>query len=309
MTRFLIGFITRLTLAWVLIALLGLAVGHMLREDEISFSAKNVGNGFSVYVMSPNRHLVRRLTYGIYDVQFTWSPDGQSIAVTTEHDNAPDIYVMDMNGRNSAFLDRTSQNKYSPAWSPDGHSVAYVSSRSPGSTRLAITNVETGSTRYFAHENHFISNPTWSPDGKHIVFVSQFTDEVSSVLYNLDVASEKISALTTVPGYDMYAIWSPNNRYLLYVQVQPKAALYILDNQTRQTTLLDANNINTYDTPDWSPNSRSILFTRFVNNYRGDTAVFQLDVESCLQNTICIPQELALPLSIYLNPRWWPHQP
>jgi Tol biopolymer transport system component len=250
------------------------------------------------------------LTYGLYDVQFAWSPDGQTIAVTTEHDNAPDIYVMNINGRNSAYLDRAFQNRYSPAWSPDGHFIAYVTSCSPGSNQLAITNVDTGNTRYFVHKNHFVSNPAWSSDGKHIVFVSQVTDVVKSELYDLDVASEKISALNAAPGYDMYAVWSPNNRYLLFLQAQPKAALYIRDSLSNKTTLLDADNVNIYDTPTWSSDSRSILFTRFVNNYRGDTAVFQLDVESCLeQSAACIPQELVLPLSIYLNPRWWPHQP
>jgi Tol biopolymer transport system component len=83
---------------------------------------------------------------------------------------------------------------------------------------------------------------------------------------------------------------------------------YILDSPSGQTRLLYSDSVNIYDAPTWSQDSRSILFTRFDNNYRGDTSIFQLEVESCLQEAAkCTPQELALPLSIYLNPRWWPH--
>src|SRR4029079_15289862 len=106
-----------------------------------------------------------------------------------------------------------------------------------------------------------------------------------SALYDVDVESEVITLLTSGPGYYLNAVWSPNHRYLLYTQAQPKAALYLLDSQTGQTMLLYTDTVNIYDTPTWSSDSHSILFTRFVNNYRGqgDTGIFQLDVEVCLQ--------------------------
>jgi Tol biopolymer transport system component len=227
MTRFLIRLISRILLGCALMVLLGLGVGRALREDEISFSAKNPRNGFSIYLMSLSRHMMRQLTYSTYDIQFAWSPDGQFIAVVRERDNSPTIYLMNINGQKVSPLNSDPQNAYAPAWSPDGHSVVYVSSHPPASNELAITNLDTGATRYLRHGDHDVSNPTWSPDGKHMIFVSQPPNVVGAALYDMDVVSEKISLLTSAPGYYMNAIWSPNNRYLLYTQAQPKAALYI----------------------------------------------------------------------------------
>jgi TolB protein len=67
-----------------------------------------------------------------------WSPDGQYIAFTSDRDSFVDdqgietlnteIYVMDANGANQTRLTRHIAWDESPAWSPDGEHIVFITS-------------------------------------------------------------------------------------------------------------------------------------------------------------------------------------
>lgn len=97
---------------------------------------------YNIYVMDADRSNVVQLTRGpANDQSPAWSPDGRRIAFASSPcpitcDNGEgwrdfDIYVMDADGSNVIQLTRGPANDYSPAWSPDGRRIAFVSSSSP----------------------------------------------------------------------------------------------------------------------------------------------------------------------------------
>ena len=52
-----------------------------------------------------------------------------TISFTSDRAGNLDIYIIDTNGENLANLTNHAADDYSPTWSPDGRSVAYVSER------------------------------------------------------------------------------------------------------------------------------------------------------------------------------------
>jgi dipeptidyl aminopeptidase/acylaminoacyl peptidase len=108
------------------------------------------------------------------------SPDGKWVAFTVStqdiETNSGDshIYVVSTSGGKVRKITGGDGSERYPRWSPDGKSLAFVSTRHEGRSQLyvlpfrrggeakRITNVLTGA-----------SSPVWSPDGKKLVYVSR----------------------------------------------------------------------------------------------------------------------------------------
>ncbi|HEX7983021.1 MAG TPA: PDZ domain-containing protein [Duganella sp.] len=110
----------------------------------------------------------------------------------------------------------TGANERSPAWSPDGRSVAYFSDES-GEYALHIRAQDgKGAARKFKLTGSgFYDNPVWSPDSKKIAY----TDN-SWTLYVMDVASGAITKIASEPLYGvnktLRAAWAPDSRWIAY---------------------------------------------------------------------------------------------
>ncbi|MHB1327249.1 MAG: S41 family peptidase [Gemmatimonadales bacterium] len=130
----------------------------------------------------------------------------------------------------------------SPAWSPDGSQVAYLSDEG-GEYRLHLVPQDgKGNRRVLPLTGAgFYSGLRWSPDGKRIAYADN-----SQSIYVLDVASGRSNRVgghrTYTPlGLPEYA-WSPDSRWLAYwVFSQPLVttlSLYDAD-QNRSTAVTD----------------------------------------------------------------------
>jgi len=95
------------------------------------------GRGGDIYVMDADGANPRNLTnYQAGDGEAAWSPDGQRIAFSSNRAErvagqayATDIFVMEADGANPLNLTDSATNDASPAWSPDGKSIAFHSDR------------------------------------------------------------------------------------------------------------------------------------------------------------------------------------
>jgi dipeptidyl aminopeptidase/acylaminoacyl peptidase len=97
------------------------------------------------------------------------SPSGDRVAF--ERDRK--IWIAPIDGAKPAevaFFARGESR--SPAWSPDGRTLAFVSDRGDHSF-IALFTSTTEPLRYIAPSTSRDSNPVWSPDGKAIAFVRQ----------------------------------------------------------------------------------------------------------------------------------------
>lgn len=109
--------------------------------SQIAFTRAALSPGGArggVYVVSPDGGKPRKLTDD--GSEPNWSPDGTRIAFTSVRDDfgqtcfhecspSGEIYVLDIESGQTARLTESEANDGSPAWSPDGDSIAFSSDR------------------------------------------------------------------------------------------------------------------------------------------------------------------------------------
>ena len=100
-----------------------------------------------------------------------WSPDGQTLAYTSDRTGAFQIWIHDLTTGKISQL--TSGGGTFPSWSPDGNSIAYISSdRFDGSVNLI--SIASGTNRSVRTGLNDPGRVTWSPDGNSIVLSSKW---------------------------------------------------------------------------------------------------------------------------------------
>ena len=113
------------------------------------------------------------------DVAF--SPDGRRIAyVVTQIDSADNAYYSHLwmaNAERSVArqLTRGRVRDRSPAWSPDGSKIAFVSDRSASGSQIYILPIDGGEPRQLTELENDAWGPVWSPDGRQLLFNSSLT--------------------------------------------------------------------------------------------------------------------------------------
>ena len=184
----------------------------------------------------------------------------------------------------------------SPAVSPDGRYVAFISRRYVFNTNLFVADAETGeiiqelegtkSNPHFDALRFINSAGTWSPDGRTFAFVTFV--EGDNEINTFDVESGELVERTSVEGVGAIhnLSWSPDGRYIAFSGLDGGLSdLYLLDLQTDRVRQLTNDRYADLQ-PTWSPDGETIAFTtdRDGTNFDalkwGDYRIGTIDVET-----------------------------
>ena len=123
------------------------------------------------------------------------------------------LIVADSDGYNPQVAVRSRESLLSPAWSPDGSSIAYVSFED-GNSSIRIQNILTGARQLVSARKGINGAPAWSPDGKKLAVSLSYVGNPE--IFVIDLASHQETRLTNSLSIDTEPVWAPDGQSIYF---------------------------------------------------------------------------------------------
>ena len=188
------------------------------------------------------------------------------IAYVTRGGGRYTLRVADADGEGGQVALNSSESIISPAWSPDGRELAYVSFESQKAV-VYSQEVASGKRRVLANFRGSNSAPAWSPDGQTLAVT--LSREGGSQIYLLNRSGDNLRRLTNSPAIDTEPVFAPDGRSVYFVSDRGGAPqIYrtpLTGGSVERITFASSYNIS----PAISPDGRTMAYiSRLGNEFR-----------------------------------------
>ena len=131
----------------------------------------------------------------------------------TTFEETHNLMVADFDGERAVRKYSSSQPILSPAWSPDGNQLAYVSFQSGGSA-IYVMDLASGNVDEVANFEGINSAPSFSPDGRQIAMV--LSRDGNPDIYTVELSTGVIRRVTDNRAIDTEPVWESEGETLLF---------------------------------------------------------------------------------------------
>jgi TolB protein len=146
-----------------------------------------------------------------------WSPDSRQLVVTLGGvDGNLDIYVLDINSRNTTRLTTHRAIDTEGTWSPDGRYIYFTSDRS-GGPQIYRVGANGGTPERVTFEGSYNARPRLSPDGKRLAMVHNDRGNYRIAVMSID---RKDLLVLSTGRQDESPSFAPNSDILIYATRQ-----------------------------------------------------------------------------------------
>jgi TolB protein len=189
------------------------------------------------------------------------------IAYYSDRDGNSEIYLASPDGSNLRRLTNDPAEDDSPAISPDGSQIVFLTSRhDPAPSfpffkyEIYVMNIDGTDQRRLTTTDAAEDHPAWSPDGKKILFDSDYDGDGKSEIYTMNVDGSQVTRLTSGQANDQFADWSPDGGQIAFTSDRNgNYDLYIMDvDGGNQRQLTSAPVWEMF--PAWSPDGAQIAY-------------------------------------------------
>ena len=135
------------------------------------------------------------------------------IAYVVKSTGRYELKIADADGSNDQAALASREPIISPAWSPDGAKLAYVSFEAKKPV-VYVHDLASGRRHVAANFKGSNSAPAWSPDGKRLAVV--LTKDGSSQLYVVNVDGSGVTRIASSAGIDTEPRWSADGQYIYF---------------------------------------------------------------------------------------------
>lgn len=136
--------------------------------------------------------------------------------VTREKQGKQNIFklqVADVDGHNASTIVKSPEPLMSPAWSPKGDKLAYVSFEAKRSA-IYVQDLATGRRTRLAAFQGINSAPAWSPDGSHLALT--LSRDGNAEVYSYNISERRLVRLTQHRAIDTEPAWSPDGKQIVF---------------------------------------------------------------------------------------------
>lgn len=239
-----------------------------------------------IYRMAISGGRAELLSGGIsWEAQPRYSPDGKSIAFTSDRDGGDNIWIMDADGKNRRQLTKeTYRLVNTPEWTPDGEYILarkhFVDTRSLGAGEIWIYHTKGGSGIQVTEKPNWTANsgePSIDPQGRFIYFVNSTAFDYNKNVYDsiywierYDRTNGRRTVFIRGAGGSIRPRVSPNGKYLSFVRRDRlKTVLYLREIESgREWPVYDKLErdqqeawavFGTFPGYAWTPDSKSVV--------------------------------------------------
>ncbi len=136
------------------------------------------------------------------------------LAYVTQAGPRHSLWVADADGENAQSALASPEPIISPAWSPSGSQLAYVSFESRKAV-IYVHEVASGRRRLLANFKGSNSAPAWAPDGQSLALT--LSRDGSSQIYAISAAGGEPRRLTQSASIDTEAAYAPDGKSIYFV--------------------------------------------------------------------------------------------
>ena len=200
-----------------------------------------------------------------------WGADGRHFAYMEFQAGKGWLYLQEMaTGKRTAVSTTGSALDFTPAFSPDGQTLAFSRATEEG-TDLYTINIKNNCCLRRLTVGRFSDNlsPTFSPDGQRIAFVSTRPGLPQIYVMAADGTDQQLFAPFDygVTGSSNAPEWSPDGQSVAFHRdVAGTLQVFVLDVRTR--TVRQLTSVGRNEDPTWAPDSRHLAFVSDRSGYR-----------------------------------------
>lgn len=150
------------------------------------------------------------------------SPDALKILYTVHSMYKHELHIMNADGTGDMLLAKDIEDGFTPAFSPDGKKIAFVTDDHKGGSgkdddTLCVINIDGTGRMSIYKDKHGLDRSTlsWSPDGKTILVIGDEKNERKLILVDADGSGDR--EVVEDRTYKYFASFSPDGNSIVFL--------------------------------------------------------------------------------------------